>query len=39
MAAICGVVDLQAPLTLNPNADPLPVLQGLYNTLLGGLLK
>jgi hypothetical protein len=40
MAAICVVVsDLQAALTLNPNADPLAVLQGLLNTLLGGLLK
>jgi hypothetical protein len=40
MAAVCEVVsDLQAALTLNPNADRLAVLQGLLNSLLGGLLK
>jgi hypothetical protein len=36
LAAVCGLVsDLQAALTLNPSADPLAVLQGLLESILG----
>jgi|TARA_R110001583_G_scaffold3296_2_gene21493 hypothetical protein len=36
--AVCGLVSqLQAALTLDPNADPLALLEGLLGGLLGGL--
>jgi hypothetical protein len=36
LAAVCDVVgDLQSALTLNPSADPLAVLQGLLESILG----